>query len=195
MEERAIYRAIYRARLPSVQISAVGIHAIQLNKLPPATDGSLVIVAGLAGGLDPQLKVGDVVLDASDNIPLPNLAMRGHIHTSVDVVASVADKSALFGQTHALAVDMEQAIVAAWAHGQNCQVIGLRAISDSAFDAIDPILLRLVDELGRPQPSVIAKALIHRPTRIVDLLRLARRSNLALANLSTAVVDLVRQLH
>ncbi|MDP0496968.1 MAG: hypothetical protein Q7Q73_12265, partial [Verrucomicrobiota bacterium JB024] len=62
-----------------------------------------VILAGFGGALDPALQRGDIVIDRGE----------GKIHTADDVVASVADKAALFTQTGRPVVDMESAPVAA----------------------------------------------------------------------------------
>jgi adenosylhomocysteine nucleosidase len=140
-------------------------------------------MAGLAGALDPGLKIGDVVMD--------DATTRGRIYTADHLIATPAEKAALFRQTGALAVDMENAIVRRAAEAAGIPFIGIRAISDTADQAIDPAVLTIADEVGRPKPLAIAMLLIRRPGMAAKLRRLQADSHRALAALGAAVKTLI----
>ncbi|HWE94124.1 MAG TPA: hypothetical protein VG269_09190 [Tepidisphaeraceae bacterium] len=175
-----------------LELHLIGIGA----SLPPSTlrdsDSAIVIMAGLAGGLDPSLRVGDVVIDDCPPGLLPDVAhRRGGIHTANHLIATTTEKTALFAQTGALAVDMETGIVRALAQQEGIEFIAIRAISDAFDEALDPTILKLVDGFGRPRPAAIAATLLRRPALIAPLRRLGAASHLAAENLGAAVKSIV----
>ena len=204
LEARAVARALRLKRSGThwsgddVELHAVGIRAV---RLPAAlADAPAIILAGLAGGLDPRLRVGDIVIDAASH-PLPaNPKYRlGKIHTAVSPVVTPREKAALFQGTGAAAVEMENAAVRAALVQRHCDTaaptspayLHIRAISDAAGDSIDPATIGLIDELGNPRVSAIAATLIRRPGMIKELRRLGRDANLAAANLAATVAEIV----
>jgi adenosylhomocysteine nucleosidase len=190
IEARAVLRALGK-QSQDVAVRVIGMRGVRTPQVPPE---STVIVAGVGGALDPGLKVGDLVLDT----PVPGLSNHlpwhvGSIHSSADVVSTPADKELLFRQTQALAVDMEQAAVQRSA-AQGVRLIGLRAISDPADMALDPAVLRFVDDFGNPKARRIATALLRRPGLIPHLRLLNKNTKVALGNLGLGVRALVECL-
>src|ERR1700722_14316685 len=61
IETKAVQRALTGIRRP-VQVHTIGLRAVRVPTVLPKNVG-VMIVAGLGGGLDPALKVGDVVVD------------------------------------------------------------------------------------------------------------------------------------
>jgi hypothetical protein len=188
-ESRAISRAVGNAE--GVEFHVVGMKGVHMPKLAV---GTIAIVAGLGGALDPALRVGDLVLDT----PMEGLSHElpwhiGSIHTADRLVATVAGKSALFRETGALAVDMEQSTIRR-ALPNSARVIGIRAISDTAHMALDPAILGLIDATGRPKPLTVLATLARRPGLIPHLQTLNANSKMALRNLGQGVSALVRQL-
>src|SRR5438105_870719 len=88
----------------SIELHLIGVGAKRLpDRLSAPVSG--VILAGLAGALDPTLAVGEVVIDDHDMPLPPGLPFRrGPIHTSDCLIASPQEKAALYAQTGALAV-------------------------------------------------------------------------------------------
>jgi nucleoside phosphorylase len=163
-------------------------------RTPQVPVGATVIVAGLAGALDPKLRAGDLVLDT----PISRLSNHlpwhvGPIHTSADVVSTPEGKATLFRETQALAVDMEQAVIQR-STAPGIKLIGLRAISDPADMALDPAILQFVDDFGNPKARRIAAALLRRPGLIPHLRLLNKNTKVALRNLGRGARALVECL-
>jgi adenosylhomocysteine nucleosidase len=145
--------------------------------MPAKIEASAIMMAGFAGALDPALRVGDIVEDDPG----------GTIYTSKELVATVADKAELFHQTGAKAVDMENAIVRQFADRLGIRFIGVRAISDTADEAVDPAIMQFIDETGRVRPAALTKVLIQKPAIVPVLNRLRRNSAIAGRALAFAV--------
>ena len=154
-----------------------------------------VVMAGFAGALDPELKVGDVVLNGVHCAVIERLkSISGRLYTSDQVICTPAQKSELFQSTGACAVDMETEVVERWARRQNIPFIAVRAMSDSAADEIDPRLLSLIDRWGRPRAGKLAGYLLGNPLRAMELARVAAASRYAAERLGVAVRDLVHYI-
>jgi adenosylhomocysteine nucleosidase len=174
--------------------SAVHVIGMGARRIPRIEPGSCVIMAGLGGGLDPSLRVADLVIDT----PVAALPLRvnwhvGAIHTVSAPVTTPAEKAALFRETRALAVDMELATVRSNLL-QDVHVIGIRAISDPAEMAIDRAVLELVNAEGRPRPLRIAGELVRHPRLIRHLWELQINSRLALRHLALGTAALVEAI-
>lgn len=156
-----------------------------------------VILAGLAGGLDPSLRVGDVVADARPPEGWPGVAdgayLAATIHSTHELVATPTEKAALFACEGSAAVDMEGARVAAEAERIGVPFLNLRAISDTAHEALDPAFLSFIDATGRPRLPAIAAALLTRPALVMPVLRLARNTRIATESLGAAVRSILQQ--
>jgi hypothetical protein len=189
METRAVQQTLRHRR---TAVHTAGIRAGHLPDPIQLANVSLIIMCGVAGALDPSLHIGDCILDDRDHrIPDSPFYRRGRIHTASEIIASPHSKGQLFAETGALAVEMEQAIVRKWAAPFEIPVIGLRAISDTADQMLDPAVVNLVDDLGRPRGMKIATTLIRRPGLIPYLNRLNANSKLALKNLGAALVEVI----
>jgi len=184
-----------------VPVLTIGIGACRLPARVP-TGCRLVILAGLAGGLDPALAVGDVVVDVDGCAGEAEVlraveglgAVRGRVQTSAVPLTTSAGKAKLFAETGAAAVDMEAAAVRAWADAADVPLLHLRAVSDAAGDALDPDVLGLVDEVGRTRPGKVAAFLLRHPNRVPALARLGSAAKLACGRVAEAVATVVRRL-
>ncbi len=146
-----------------------------------------VIVAGVAGGLDPSLVSGELVVSDQSHrswlrrvqTKLPQVRV-GPLLTSRRVIVSAVNKSAAFRDSGALAVDMETEAVA-----EVCPLpwLGLRAISDTAQEDLPLDFNDFLDQRGRPHYWSILAEVARRPGRIPDLLRLGQATRRALTRL------------
>lgn len=178
-----------------IHLYTIGIRAKRLPALQAEQLPCCIILAGFAGALDPSLAVGDVVLDScSAGWAIGFRGRTGKLATAEHLIATPAQKAELFAQSGALAVDMENQIVSAWAAAAGIPFVSVRAISDSADETLDPAVLRLVDEMGRVKPLALMGALIRRPALIPQLLRLGAASRLAGERLGEAVCWIVARI-
>lgn len=187
-EAAQLRRALSRA--PEIPIFVIGPAAKRLPKACELSGCNQIILAGLAGGLDPALRCGDVIVDAAADLS-PGPWRRGKIQASGAIVATPAQKRDLFASTSALAVDMESDKVRDLAREVGASLIVVRAISDAADDALDPAIMSLVDSAGRLRPGSLLRLLLHRPAAVVSLLRLQKRSAGAMRSLARALEELL----
>ena len=151
-----------------------------------------IILAGFAGALDPTLQIGQIVIDGW---PSGDAMFRhGKIHTALEVIATPADKTRLFHESGAAAVDMEGDIVRRFAESAGARFIHLRAISDTAAQTLDPALLGFVDEFGAVRPGALAFTLVRRPTLVPHLLRIGLNARKAASHLQSAIVRVCEEL-
>jgi nucleoside phosphorylase len=179
-----------RATGANVVVNVVGVRAC---RIPRDLQCDIVISAGLAGALDPSLKVGDVIVDCENRFA-PQGARLGKIHCAESVVATPSQKAQLLERTGALAVDMESAAIAQFAREQGANFVAIRAISDTAQEAIDPTVLGFVDSFGRAKTGAVISTLIRRPALIPHLVRLRSRSVHACARLADVIAKFVSSI-
>jgi adenosylhomocysteine nucleosidase len=146
---------------------------------------------GLAGGLDPALRPGAVIVPSnvlSDMERLEvdaGLAARfggrtGHtLLAGTAVVTRAAAKRTLFATTHAHAVDLESGAVARVAQAYRLPFAVVRAICDPAERDLPPAALVALDPDGGIALLPLTRSLLRRPGQILGLLTLAREMGLA----------------
>jgi hopanoid-associated phosphorylase len=165
-----------------------------------ANKPSGLLSIGLAGGLAPDLLVGQIVIGSAvgdhtaDMDWLTRLlaanpgAVSGPIAGVATPAASTAEKAALHAATGAIAVDMESHIVAEVAASHGLTFAILRVIGDSASDTL-PAAARvpLLADGGVAMPAVLA-AVARRPWEIPALIKLAGATGGALKRLQAAQI-------
>ena len=143
---------------------------------------------GLAGGLDPALPAGTLVVPAA--LRLPNgetvqadsslvTRLGGPTHrlmlTSKAPVARATEKAKLFAETGAVAVDLESGAVADAARFRRLPWAVVRAVCDpAARDLPEAALIGFDPSAGRVAPLRLFRSLLRRPAQIPALMRLAR---------------------
>lgn len=140
---------------------------------------ALVIATGFAGGLDPALRTGDVVV--SSNFSSPALVTRlglvssGPFAHADRPVETIAAKSALARATGAVAVDMESQPIAAACTRAGVPLLVVRVISDPAGEDL-PVPFAVWFDLARqrPRPARLAAWLAFHPGRIAPFYRFVR---------------------
>jgi len=154
-----------------------------------------VVVVGIAGGVPPTTKLGDVLVPevvvhaATGNeyraSPLGDTVIAGRIRTSDDLGVGVADMLA----EGVAACDMETAAVAAVCEDRGVPWTAFRAISDLVGGPVDESLLALANPDGTGNLRAAAKYLLPRPWKIPGLVKLARDSTAAAKAAASAAID------
>jgi adenosylhomocysteine nucleosidase len=171
-------------------------------------EGAVRLVSfGLAGGLAPQLRPGDLLLPEDvrsaglaswsvDPIWRERVYARlsagglkpdpGALVGSDGIVATASDKRALFEATGAVAVDMESHEVAAVATAAGLPFLVIRAVADPHDQVIPQVAREALRPDGRVRFRATLGGLIRQPGELMALLRLGRQSARALASLRRA---------
>jgi adenosylhomocysteine nucleosidase len=176
-----------------------------------AAAGSLVAAGaqslmsfGLAGGLDPRLTAGSVVLPSKvisrdgasfsatetwreqfRSLLEPRLeVVSGSMLSMALAIDAVADKARLFRETGAVAVDMESVSIAEVAAAHGLPFIAVRVIVDTAQDVLPSAVLAASRD-GEVNVVRLVLRLAAKPTDLIALLRLARRYRAATRSLKT----------
>jgi adenosylhomocysteine nucleosidase len=159
-----------------------------------------VISAGFAGGLDPRLDVGALVVGTNCGDSAWRDRCRralsgqgalfwgdlfwGALTTQSNVVETAPDKARLARETGALAVDLETAVLASFCREAALPFLALRAISDSAGQSLPvPMGVWFDAERQRPKPGALLAYLLRNPRRLCPFLRFVRGLGPARRNL------------
>ncbi len=173
-----------------------------LATLDPSTFRG-VISFGVAGGLDPSLKSGDVVVAtevlSGDTRFLAGLALNEEIIASAalrrrrvvrgglagveQVIAATACKAALHSETGAAAVDMESHIAAAYAAKAGIPFAALRVISDPATRALPALAKNAIKPNGDIDLRKVLGGLVRNPRTLRALVSTGIDFNRALRSL------------
>ncbi len=140
---------------------------------------SLVVSAGFAGALQPELSVGytltpRTVVDASDGSRTDTGEGSG-VLVSLDSVAGLEQKAKLAKAYGAEAVDMEAAAVARGAEARGVRFRAIKVISDGSDFAMPPIE-RFIHPNGQFQTARFVFYVALRPWLWGKVMRLARNS-------------------
>ena len=187
-------------------VSGVGPAAAAVGARRLLAAGARALLSwGLAGGLDPSLEAGTLVLPLEvispeggmletsadwrervcDAIVARHAASRGRLLSCPEPLGSTAAKALAFRQTGAVAVDMESFAIAEAASAGRVPFLAVRAIVDAAHDAVPEVALSATrpgeDGLGLARMLI---ALARTPGELPSLVRLARRYRTASRALS-----------
>jgi adenosylhomocysteine nucleosidase len=155
----------------------------------------LLISAGVAGALVPELRAGETifpstVIDTQDggrhetairNGALGGSSLSRTVLASYPEIASVAQKQQLAKSYGAHAVDMEAAAVARAAQAHNINFLAIKAISDESNFELTEMSRFIHDGKFRTSPFILHVA-VH-PWLWLKVIRLARNTHLASDNL------------
>ena len=160
---------------------------------------SALISFGLAGGLDPALPPGAllvpslVLADGEQWATDPALCTRlcgptpGALFGDGAILATAAAKAAMHARTGAAAVDLESAAVARAAARHGLPFAVLRAVCDPAMRDLPRAALIALDGQGRIGALRVAAAILARPGQIPALIALGRDAARARRALVTRV--------
>jgi adenosylhomocysteine nucleosidase len=161
----------------------------------------LVICTGFAGGLDPRLKVGDLVVATNHSSSmlveesrslLPAGSICGVLTTRQSAAESAGEKQRIATCTGAAAVDMETEAIADVCAAAAVPLLAVRAISDAAADPLPVPLERCYDlQRQRPRPLVLVSYLLRNPQRAAPFVRFVANLSRPRAALSSFLVAFI----
>ncbi len=177
-------------------LSGVGPAAAAEGARRLAAAGARALISwGMAGGLDPALEAGTVVLPGEVMSPDGSLfttardwrervscaiaahqqVCSGRLLTRGEALGSIAAKALAFRQTAAVAVDMESSAVAEVAASLCVPFLAVRAIVDTASDTVPRAALAAATvDAGALRIGRLLAALARAPGELPALVRLAR---------------------
>ncbi len=189
-----------------VAISGIGANAAQHAAHQLAEQGASALLSwGLAGGLDPALVAGHLVLPrtvlSSQGAGLtvspewhaqlaaaltPGMRIsQGSLLTNHVAIDSSAAKAQAFRATNAVAVDMESFAIAEAAATRRLPFAAVRVIVDTAADSL-PGAVTAASRAGRVDVARLLWELLRAPADLGALLRLAARYRAAMRSLTVA---------
>lgn len=211
---RAVCRGFQDADMPFIGVAGGSAErAAALARQQVAAGATALVSFGLAGGLDPLLLPGDIVIGASvwrDSAPpiemtgtwtqsfaarlQPGCRVRIGGIAGVDApVVSVAAKAALGLRSGALAVDMESHGTALAAAERGIPILVIRAVADPSLRAVPAAALAGMGRDGRTRPFAVLGRLLFQPRDLPGLFRLARDNAAAMRSLAVAARVLLRE--
>jgi adenosylhomocysteine nucleosidase len=161
---------------------------------------------GLAGGLDPTLRPGTIVipravLSGGERFGVDPELLRRLGGPTADLVlgegeiaASDARKRQLWQQTRASAVDTESGAVARVARSHGVPFAVLRAVCDPAERSLPPAVLVALDRAGTIRFLTVLASVAATPSQLPELLQLARDAAIARQALTRRVAALDQRL-
>lgn len=178
----------------------------------------LLMSWGVAGGLDPGMRPGELVVPAAvvdeggNCWPVsPALAEaaaaalpepfhwedhgQGRCVLGLDrMVLNPDDKTALFALTGAMTADMESHRVAQVAAARHLPSLAIRAVGDPIDVRLPGLVARALGEDGEPRLGQVALGLLQRPWDFGPLMRVKRETDAAIEALARAAERAIQRV-
>ncbi len=176
-------------------VSGIGAERIvrRLHELINEHQPARVILLGIAGALDPELEVGQlirpgrVIADHEPPIKLPGHDADESLYTSPELISTVEAKAEAFAAHGTRTVDMETYHAAKLLQQRTIPLTVIRAVCDTADVALPAQSVRWVGDDGQPDATAAAIYLVMHPLQLPTLLNLRDALKTAAANLAEAV--------
>jgi adenosylhomocysteine nucleosidase len=203
--ESACFRARHdpRLRVGIWLLGAMGVGAAtNLRKKLEVNTPSLLISAGFAGGLQSELKVGDLVLgeNHSDRAIAAKISLGkrwrvGGVSTAKAILERAEDKRRLGEETGCLAGDLETEQLAQICVERGVPMLSVRCISDALEDDLPvPADVLLNSRTGRPDPIMLFRYLMRHPSCVSAFNKLLKNSRTAQIELARGLEEILPQL-
>jgi hopanoid-associated phosphorylase len=200
------YRSEQRIAQRITPLVAIGWRNPQAARELIAAGATTLLSFGVAGGLDPTLQSGALLLPDQVLVDGKYLSASPDLHrhltqrfpmahvepifSSTTVLSKAADKRALFSRTNAIAIDMESGAVAKAAIEAGLAFAIIRTISDPVDHSLPPAVKDALTETGDIDYRLVMGQLLKNPFQLPALIRTGRQNSTALRRLSEIVWDL-----
>ena len=199
-EEAAPFRNITAGR-PGIATFITGIGRQNAEKsvrgFLQGCSPKLVLTCGFAGGLNPDLKIGDVVLEvqSSESTVQNQLIASGakpvKFICADRIATTVAEKQKLRAETGADAVEMESAAIHTVCAERGIPCVTVRVISDTANEDL-PLDFNVVSKPDRSlDRGKLLLAIASSPGKIGALMQLRKKTKFAAERLAEVLARIV----
>lgn len=203
----------------SLVVSGMGSERAKLAARQLVEDGvDLLLSWGSAGGLDPELETGQLILpsklvnDSGEENPVSDQIdvqfinlMAKDTQTTLDsslvsvetTLKTTEEKQALFNASGAAAVDMESESIASVAREKAVACAVVRVVLDGADRCLPKFVDGAVDEFGSVKVAPLIRSLLRHPKDLLLLPSLMSESGIAMRSLRQAascIPSVVEQL-
>jgi len=189
-----------QAKKPLLSISGIGPEAARTAAAMLVKHGATALLSwGCAGALSKELVPGNLLLPLTiltedgqtlythdtwrkqlmDQISGTRTWQEGMLVESNRVVSTLEDKKKLARRSNAIAVDMESAAIGRVADQAGIPFMAIRAVADTADEAIPPCVARAMDSKGHLRMQRLLPTLLHQPLLWPKLLRMGRHFHAA----------------
>mgnify|MGYP001177290925 FL=1 len=155
--------------------------ACNLARLLEVHHPRLIIAAGFAGGLNPELKLGQMIVDDADlsehglNLSGPVELFHGKIHSASQVMVTPFEKASLRKETNADAVDMESSALRSIARNHRIPMVALRVITDPYNEALPLDFNQFMNTAGSMRYGKLACHLLRNPSTVSGLIQFQKK--------------------
>ena len=200
------YRAEYRIATRITKLVAMGWRNPDAAQHLIAAGATTLVSFGVAGGLDPELEAGTLllprhVLAEGEALPVSpdlhgflferfSLAVTQPIYASPTLLVTSLEKRRLFSLTNAVAIDMESGAVAKAAIEAGMPFAVVRVVSDPADHSLPQAAQAALTDAGDVDYPAVIFALLKDPFQLADLIRTGQQNNAALRRLEDMIGDL-----
>lgn len=204
-----VTRGFFGQKDVAIIISGVGGRGVRraVKVLIESFGPDLIISTGYAGGLSPEVEVGDIVVtgevihesgrrvfSASIDTFSPSPPIRrGPILTTNRFIPFSHDKKGLYRKFGAEAVDMESFFLGEEASNSKIPFLSIRVISDDVNRDL-PQLSNIIGGDGRPKTAKIARYFLTHPKMIFPSIGILRDIRKATRSLNLYIEDFVLSL-
>ena len=197
-EEAAPFKNASASR-PDIQILLTGMGQRNAEKSIGAKlsneKPTLVLTAGFAGALNPDLSLGTVLFSCDEAHLQPRLlaagALPARFHCANRVASTATEKRQLLETTHADAVEMESQIISNICREHQIPCATIRVILDTASEDLPLDFNFLMTADQEMDYRKLAFSLAKSPSKIAALLRLQKQSKAAAESLASVLLKTI----
>lgn len=171
--------------------------AESIRRALPIVQPSIVLSCGFAGGLNPKLKIGDIIFDEDFEVGLTESltelgCISGHFHCAKRVAVTAQEKQELWKSTKADAVEMESSVIRTICREFKIPSATIRTISDTAHEDLPLDFNVLMTSDDRINYGKLTWAVLSSPNKIPKLIEFQRQTIVAARKLAGVLEQLAK---